>query len=124
MGSKGCKLDYEGAICSCGYGCKYRDEHIATLEARVKELEDKGVWYQKRCDWYAGELELRQAWVDDLQAGMYINCIYCGHRYGPDTEVTATMADILKEHIEQCPKHPMSEMLYPKPGLFECYKTL
>ncbi len=41
MGSKGCKLDYEGAICSCGFGCKYRDERIATLEARVKELEGK-----------------------------------------------------------------------------------
>ena len=25
---------------------------------------------------------LRQ-WIDDLQSGMYINCVYCGHRYGP-----------------------------------------
>jgi len=39
MGSKGCKLDYDGAICSCGYGCKYRDERIATLVARVEELK-------------------------------------------------------------------------------------
>ena len=48
-----------------------------------------------------------QEWVNDLQAGMYINCVYCGHRYGPDTEVPATMADVLKKHIEQCPKHPL-----------------
>jgi len=51
-----------------------------------------------------------QQWVHDLQEGMFINCVYCGHRYGPDDEVPATMADALKEHIEQCPKHPMSAL--------------
>jgi hypothetical protein len=50
---------------------------------------------------------LRQ-WIDDLQAGCYINCVYCGHRYGPDSEVPASMAEALKEHIEQCPEHPLS----------------
>jgi len=52
---------------------------------------------------------LRQ-WVADLQAGCYINCVYCGHRYGPDDEVPAAMADVLKEHIEKCPEHPMSKL--------------
>ena len=51
-----------------------------------------------------------QHWVQDLQKGMYINCVYCGHRYGPNSEVPASMADVLKEHIEQCPKHPMSAL--------------
>jgi len=51
-----------------------------------------------------------KAWVDDLQSGMFINCVYCGHRYGPEDEVPATMADALKEHIEQCQKHPMSAL--------------
>ncbi len=51
-----------------------------------------------------------QEWVNDLQADKYINCVYCGHRYGPDTEVPAAMADVLKEHIESCPKHPMSAL--------------
>ena len=51
-----------------------------------------------------------QHWVQDLQRGMYINCVYCGHRYGPNSEVPASMADVLKEHIEQCPKHPMSKL--------------
>ena len=51
-----------------------------------------------------------QEWVNDLQAGMYINCVYCGHRYGPDDEVPVAMADVLKEHIEQCPQHPMSKL--------------
>jgi hypothetical protein len=49
-------------------------------------------------------------WVNDLQSGMYINCVYCGYRYGPNSEIPATMADVLKEHIEQCPKHPMSAL--------------
>ncbi len=53
--------------------------------------------------------ELTQ-WVNDLQKGMYINCVYCGHRYGPDDEIPATMADILKRHIEKCPIHPLSHV--------------
>ena len=56
------------------------------------------------------ERRLKQ-WIDDLQSGMYINCVYCGHRYGPKDEVPATMADVLKEHIVQCPAHPMSHLL-------------
>ena len=53
------------------------------------------------------EIERLKEWINDLQAGMYINCVYCGHRYGPDTEIPASMADVLKEHIEKCPKHPL-----------------
>lgn len=51
-----------------------------------------------------------QQWVNDCQAGMYINCVYCGHRYGPDDEVSATMADVLKKHVEHCLLHPMSHL--------------
>lgn len=49
-------------------------------------------------------------WTADLQSGMYINCVYCGHRYGPSKSTPASMADVLKEHIENCPKHPMSTL--------------
>ena len=52
---------------------------------------------------------LRQ-WVDDLQSGMYVNCVYCGHRYGPKGTTPASMADILKAHVERCPQHPMSAL--------------
>lgn len=54
------------------------------------------------------EIAQMQQWVNDLQSGMYVNCVYCGHRYGPESEVPVSMADALKEHIEKCPKHPMS----------------
>lgn len=39
---------------------------------------------------------------------MYVNCVYCGHRYGPNDETPTLMADVLREHIEQCPEHPLS----------------
>ncbi len=71
------------------------DSH-ATLIAEISKLK-------------ADLAEARQ-WVNDLQSGMYINCVYCGHRYGPNTEVAASMADVLKQHVEQCPKHPMSKL--------------
>lgn len=55
-------------------------------------------------------LAAAEAWVADLQSGMYVNCVYCGHRYGPREGTPVAMADVLKEHIEQCPQHPLSAM--------------
>ena len=49
-------------------------------------------------------------WVDDLQSGMYVNCVYCGHRYGPGETTPVSMADALKAHVERCPEHPMSAL--------------
>jgi len=55
-------------------------------------------------------LRLRQ-WIADLQSGMYINCVYCGHRYGPDPGTPVAMADILTEHIfHGCPEHPATKL--------------
>lgn len=54
------------------------------------------------------EIERLQTWVNDLQSGMYINCVYCGHRCGPQKDTPAVMADVLKAHIEKCPEHPLS----------------
>lgn len=69
---------------------------INSAQARIVELE--------------AEVRRLTQWVNDLQAGSYITCVYCGHNYGPDDEVPTCMADVLKEHIEQCPKHPMSAL--------------
>jgi hypothetical protein len=55
-------------------------------------------------------IALMEKWVNDLHSEMYINCVYCGHRYGPKESTPVSMADILKEHIEKCPKHPMSKL--------------
>ena len=56
------------------------------------------------------QVERYKAWVDDLQSGMYVNCVYCGHRYGPTETTPVSMADALKEHIEHCPEHPASRL--------------
>ena len=58
--------------------------------------------------WLIGEIESLRELVDDLQSGMYVNCVYCGHRYGPKETTPVSMADALKAHVESCPKHPMS----------------
>lgn len=55
-------------------------------------------------------MRLKQ-WVADCQSGMYINCVYCGHQYGPAENTPVSKADMLKEHISVCPDHPMSRLL-------------
>jgi len=66
--------------------------------------------YQEELDYLRQDIQNLEQWVDDLQSGMFINCVYCGHRYGPRDEVPTSMAQVLKEHVEQCPKHPMSKL--------------
>lgn len=56
------------------------------------------------------ELIRCRRWVADLQSGLYVNCVYCGHRYGPREDTPVAMADVLKQHIEQCPEHPLSKL--------------
>lgn len=75
----------------------------------VKELKTARKQIQE-IDRLKNELERYKTWVQDLQSGMYVNCVYCGHRYGPADKVPVSMADALKQHIEQCPEHPMSKL--------------
>ena len=70
--------------------CMAHEAEITALKERVRELEE---------------------WVNDLHSGMYINCVYCGHRYGPKKDTPSIMADVLKRHIEKCPKHPLSHAM-------------
>jgi hypothetical protein len=56
------------------------------------------------------ERDRLKRWVGDLQSGMYVNCVYCGHQYGPGETTPVSMADALKAHVEQCPEHPMSAL--------------
>jgi len=64
------------------------------------------------------EISRLRKWIDDCQTGMYINCVYCGFRYGPRDVVPATLKDkatpsmqkALQQHIEICPEHPMSKL--------------
>lgn len=62
--------------------------------------------------------ELEQ-WVEDLQSGMYINCVYCGHRYGPTESTQASGTEQLRRHILQCPKHPMAGLAKAMRHIYE-----
>ena len=75
---------------------------VSMTDALTQGIAKVKVWQEER--------DCLKKWVNDLQAGCYINCVYCGHRYGPDTETPVSMADVLKEHIEQCPDHPISHL--------------
>lgn len=54
-------------------------------------------------------IEQLEGWVRDLQRGCYINCVYCGHRYGPNIEEVP--ADALRKHVAMCRDHPMAELI-------------
>lgn len=58
----------------------------------------------------AAEIKRLEAWIDDLQSGMYVNCVYCGHRYGPGETTPVSMAAALKAHVEACASHPMAQL--------------
>ncbi len=61
-------------------------------------------------DKYKAEIVRLSKWVIDLQSGLYVNCVYCGHRYGPNHSTKVAMTDVLKDHIENCEHHPMSKL--------------
>lgn len=57
-------------------------------------------------------VEVLKQWVNDLQSGMLIICVYCGHSYGPAASHNpagrGTAADALTDHISTCPEHPLT----------------
>lgn len=53
------------------------------------------------------ELEI---WIDNLQSGTVITCVYCGHIHSVQKNShPLTVREALRKHIEICPKHPMSK---------------
>jgi hypothetical protein len=80
----------------------------AMIEA-TKALDERDAALA-RAEKAEGERDEARRWVTDLQSGMWINCVYCGHRYGPRDSTPVSMADVLKAHVETCPEHPMSKL--------------
>jgi hypothetical protein len=85
-------------------GLRFNYPGTEPLDEAAALIEQDGIELAR----LAAENKQLRDWKDDLHAGMYINCVYCGHRYGPDDEVPATMAQALYDHIQQCPEHPLS----------------
>lgn len=61
-------------------------------------------------DEYKAEIVRLSEWVMDLQSSFYVNCVYCGYRYGPNHSTKVAQADVLKDHIENCEHHPLSKL--------------
>ena len=94
-----------------------RDDTIVAVDAELIRLRgEEQAWKREALNGHEvvqlrdAEVERLTKWVNDLQSGMFINCVYCGHRYGPKEDTPVAMADVLKAHIEKCPKHPMSAL--------------
>ena len=104
-----CCCDYTDAI-SLVHHLKRLSAERSKLIERVDELEDKCKSQSTHLVSFQQESIGHRMWINDLQSGMYINCVYCGHRYGPKEDTPMAMADVLKEHISKCPKHPMSAL--------------
>lgn len=84
-------------------------EELEGIEAANAMLRREGHSDEVR-EMLCAELRSAWTWIADLQSGMFINCVYCGHQYGPDPGTPVAMADVLKAHVERCPRHPMSEL--------------
>lgn len=91
------KIKFEEINASLMDVCNTADDIITQLRAENEERGDEILRLNK--------------WIDDCQSGMYINCVYCGHRYGPDDgKHLVSMREALHKHVESCPKHPMFKL--------------
>lgn len=91
--------------------CREFEQYISEVErlrADLKCTEELYAGLQEDNRKLQAENARLTSWVNDLQSGMFVNCVYCGHRYGPKGDTPTSMADILKEHITQCSQHPLS----------------
>jgi hypothetical protein len=95
--------------------CEIADAALTREQALRRELVqlERWVWDAERQDEkrLVRECARLRMWVRDLHSGMWLNCAFCGHRYGPgDALEASTMIDALRAHIAQCPEHPMTAM--------------
>lgn len=111
MNTNEIKQRYEAATDMVSDLCNGRKKWIMSVPAEADRDPDLVISHSLHdiSDLLA-EIDRLKAWVNDLQSGLYVNCVYCGHQYGPSETTPVTMADALKAHIEQCPEHPMSKL--------------
>jgi len=92
-----------------------QEREIEDLRRRAEDkIDERDVEIGRKLQ----EIERLRGWVGDLQSGLFINCVYCGFRYGPGESTPATLpeagetlaATALREHVEQCQDHPMSRL--------------
>lgn len=60
----------------------------------------------------------QRRWIEDLQSGQWVNCVFCGHRYIPREASPTDPTALLRSHIASCAKHPLHET---REALLELY---
>lgn len=69
--------------------------------------------------------ERLQKWVKKYQPHFFAKCSLCGHPYWPVNDVPDNPTELLKDHIENCPEHPMSALKRKNEQIMEwCYRAL
>jgi hypothetical protein len=83
---------------------------MSLLSTVVKELRLTTSAREKTVTELEQELERKRKWIEDLQNKGFVNCVYCGCRFGPAETTAPVLSDVLKRHMEECSKHPMSDL--------------
>ena len=98
------------------------DELEIEKEENIRLCHDQ--WYLIDI-WNKHHEEIKELnnWINDLQAGMYVNCVYCGYRFS-NPEVFPTIQEVLHEHMENCSKHPLFKANQELKRLNSIIKTL
>ena len=53
-------------------------------------------------DQQRAEIERLKQWVEDLQGEAWVNCVYCGFRFGPVEKFPVSTTEIFTKHLRQC----------------------
>jgi hypothetical protein len=98
-----------------GYEIPERDTEIELERCRqfIESTRDPRIQYcspQREIERLENENIRLLQWVRDLQNGMTVNCVYCGHSFGPKDSTPPSLSDVLKDHMLICKHHPLSEM--------------
>lgn len=75
---------------------------------REKDINPDIKWMYERIEFQKKKEKRLMQWIVDLLSGKYVNCVYCGHRYGPTDTTPTSMSEILTEHIKHCEHHPLN----------------
>ncbi|MCI0421505.1 MAG: hypothetical protein L0312_20150 [Acidobacteria bacterium] len=82
-----------------------RDEKIKRQKKTLTALNHRVIAQLHQLGTANKEVEGLKRQVEHLHDGRTTTCVFCGHAYPPGTPPHGSEA--LKEHISQCPQHPM-----------------
>lgn len=89
----------------CGHRLREAKRYANRLEWELNSLKERLATCSVAWAEAKAELASAQAWIERLQDGRTLTCVYCGHEYSPGTPAHGVGA--LTEHIKVCPRHPM-----------------